>query len=502
MAESPVPVENGDAVSEAGAGEAPLGTLTALIREAVQQRRRSLVLQEDVVSPDEVVVLPREFSIAGDPGRAAPVRLVCRCLRVAFPVERRCRSKGPGACAALRRVRLEGGGGGAPALRVERGGRALLEDCQVQSASVGVELLGPGSSALLLRTSVVAAEEGVLGRAGARVVLRQSRVTECGADGLSLEAPRGAWVLDSYLAGNVCNGVLLILGQGQAAGRGRPAPLVFCGNSLQQNSQYGVCLEQGGRQVRWCRNFSEGNGLGEKGGSGALDGFEEGRWLGPGDECLAWMEKRAAWVKAVACGEWGASVRVRVERPGKRRADGSQAHEEVDVPPQALRPPRYTEAHLPPAWSKRGPRRARSALEHFLEAQGLSKGDPEARARFEAAEEATREAAREAQRRDRARFDADASAISRARSREAALAKVRGGAAATQRVGPAGPAGQAEAAAAPPRRGPGGVVRRCGGARARRRRRARRFWPGRGGHFGGDQYAIRRAGRVCHRAWW
>jgi len=400
---------------------AKMKSLGDLIQDAVQQGKQSLLLTEDV-SDMRPIVLPRRFCLQGDPSLEKHVRVTCRCLRVEEPIRTRHRGKSEGAQVVLQNLRLVGGRGRSPLLFVGSRAQLRMDDCELQSETVGLQLLGTGSAATLSRVSITASETGVLAEAGSILHMEDCRLTGCGADGLSLELVREALLCGCYVAQNGCSGAVIGPSQREAA----EGPAIFLKhNTICQNGQYGVFVNRGAL-VSWKANVLEGNKIGEKCGTGILDG-----WTGPclplGDPCLAWLEELGEWVDGFLVElteEWisGGSSQAKVviassaisHKKGAKL--GLRERKEILVPCKAIRPPRFTEANLPPLWSSHGPCRPKSAYQHFLLAQGVEKGDASTFARFKEATEECK-AAEEAARKDKRRYDEEVFALNRAKAK-------------------------------------------------------------------------------------
>jgi len=359
------------------------------------------------------VALPRGFHLEGAAGREEAVRVVCPRIEVARPMRRRSTEKGARPDALLRNLRMEG------AITVGGGARVVLEGCTVIAPDTGIHVSGDWSSAKLVGVSITAGSVGVSGQAGCSLDLQECRIVSCGTDGIRLDSPMRVSVRDSYIAKNSCNGVML-----ESCRKADKDPaVVFSGNSIFRNSQFGVWTNLGAHAT-WQGNWMEANKLGEKGGTGSLQGWQKGTWLQTGDECLAWLEERGQWLKGsvVAFPSHDEDpVKLSIKRPAqieKGKPTGSAEPSptmEVEVPRKALRPLHFTEAHLPPVWSKCGPVKALGSYQHFLKALGLSKGDALLQSRFRAPTKERQDAIDAAQR-DKRRYDREVAAWGRERS--------------------------------------------------------------------------------------
>lgn len=227
--------------------------------------------------------------------------------------------EGEGTHLILKHLYLEAISEAEPLLEVRAGASVELEDCRLEGGSIR---LCSGASAKLVRSRVTGAHgAGITGTEFSKLMLVESKVSGCSGCGVHSTSGRRLRLLDSTVTDNELSGLLV---------DGRPCEDASCsGCTISRNGQFGVWADSNAR-IGWTKNSLVGNLLGEKGGRGVLEGWQQGITFSVGDDCLAWMEKKTAWVPGVVKSVEPAKLVVAAQVPSKA---------ELGMPLQSSRSP-------------------------------------------------------------------------------------------------------------------------------------------------------------------
>jgi len=287
----------------------------------------------------------------------------------------------------------------AAVLEVRSGAAIELLNCRLQG--VGLKLC-PGSSARLCGTRIAQTSgAGIAGADFESLVLENCQVADCAGEGVHCTSGKRLEASDCSLTGNDLSGIVI---------DGRPGEAKINGCTVTRNGQFGIWLDSSSR-VLWSHSSLAENTLGDIGGRGNLEGWKPGVSFRPGDECMAWLEKKGAWIPGKVKSVSSTTLTVLAQVPekvglhpdvglaGKRkqcrvRSKTQETPEKMKevklvLGADAVRLPRSGE-HTPPTWSKKAQhfQRKNSALELFLQEGGNGVAawkalDPKERARFQ-----------------------------------------------------------------------------------------------------------------------
>lgn len=273
-----------------------------LLREALVDGNEQVLRLQRGPSPfvdAKKVSVASSLYIEAEPGSLLPPVLRLPGLVVA----------GEGTHLILKHLYLEAGSATEALLDIRTGASVELVDCRLEGGGIR---LCPGASAKLVRSRVSGAQgPGIAGAEFSELVLVESKVTGCSGCGVHSTSGRRLCLSDCTVTDNELSGLLV---------DGRPCEDASCsGCTISRNGQFGVWADSNAR-IAWTRNSLAGNLLGERGGRGLLEGWQLGATFSVGDACLAWMEKKTAWVPGVVKSVAPAALVVTAQVPSKAEA--------------------------------------------------------------------------------------------------------------------------------------------------------------------------------------